>query len=550
MPLVKFNEFNFENIIQEKIAAKGFEECTPIQTGSIPSILQGADLSGLAQTGTGKTAAYLLPLIDRILKSHIEEKPEAFTDKEWASRRFENWDKSSDFILVLVPTRELADQCQQFCQEMIKGTELKSVKIYGGEAYDKQLSALKEGVQFVFATPGRLIDLYKKEKVIDLKKVRAIVFDEADRMFDMGFKDDMKYVLNRIPKTRQFLIFSATLNFEVLNVAYFHGANPIEVDVSRDQLRTDNVQDAIFHVGYKEKPQYLLSLLKKHKPRQAVVFSNFKVHVERLAQFLVSNDIPAMGISSLLSQAQRQRVIEKLKSKDEHYILVATDVAARGLDIKEVDMVINFELPDDAENYVHRIGRTGRAGTKGSAYSLVTDSDIEALTRIQNYLDNKLDVEWLEDNEIIPQEEMKPMPKDVRTKSFKPGDKRGGRGPRKNDSRSPRRGNDRKSHSGDKKRPARKRAEGHQEDGAPKSTEKHRDVKAGRHKKAQTQDGQVKRVNRQKRKPGSRTPNNNPKVKKVYSSGSGKKFTPASKSKKSPTSIGGKISGFLRKIFD
>ena len=360
---MNFEEFKFEKLITDGLEKKGFSTCTPIQEKSIPSILLGSDLSGLAQTGTGKTAAYLLPIIDRILKSRRSEKSDALTDKEWKLRTFDNW-TDSNFILVLVPTRELADQVYQFCNEFTQGSDLKSVTVYGGQSYDKQISALKEGVQFVFATPGRLIDLFKKEKIIDFQQVKAIIFDEADRMFDMGFKDDMKYVLNRVPKDRQFLIFSATLNFDVINTAYTFGANPVEVDVSRDSLTTDNVTDGVFHVSKMEKPQYLLSLLKKEKPRQAVVFSNFKMSVERITLFLQQNGVQAMGISSLLSQAQRQRVIDKLKSKDEHYVLVATDVAARGLDIKEVDMVVNYELPDDAENYVHRIGRTGRAGSK------------------------------------------------------------------------------------------------------------------------------------------------------------------------------------------
>ena len=282
---MKFEEFKFETPISESLDKKGFTECTPIQEKSIPSILLGSDLAGLAQTGTGKTAAYLLPMIDRILKTKKSNKEDSFTDKDWQLRTFDEWNENS-YILVLVPTRELADQVYQFCNEVIKDTELKAVTIYGGQSYDKQINAIKNGVDFVFATPGRLIDLHKKEKVIDLKQVKAIIFDEADRMFDMGFKDDMKFILNRVPKSRQFLIFSATLNFEVLNVAYSFGANPVEVDVSRDQLTTDNVTDGVLHVGRKEKPQYLLSLLKKEKPRQAIVFSNFKISVEKLSVFL------------------------------------------------------------------------------------------------------------------------------------------------------------------------------------------------------------------------------------------------------------------------
>jgi len=545
---VKFEEFKFEKVISDNINSKGFTDCTPIQEASIPSILNGSDLSGLAQTGTGKTAAYLLPLIDRILKSKIETKPEGFSDKEWALRRFENWGPTS-FVLVLVPTRELADQVQNFCQEIISSTDLDSVKVYGGESYDKQINAIKGGVQFIFATPGRLIDLYKKEKIIDFKQIKAIIFDEADRMFDMGFKDDMKYILNRAPKDRQFLIFSATLNFDVLNVAYSHGASPVEVDVSRDSLTTDNVKDGIYHIGRDEKPQYLASLLKKENPRQAIVFSNFKIQVEKLTQFLQSNGVQAMGISSLLTQAQRQRVIDKLKTKDENYILVATDVAARGLDIKEVDMVINYELPDDAENYVHRIGRTGRAGAKGVAYSLVCESDVEALTRIQNYLDKKLPIEWMEESDLTPTEELKPMPRNVRSKNYKAGDKKtsGNRNRRpRADGKRPARDPNKKPDDRPRKQYNKKadsdkpRKKYNKKTNSDKPRKQYNKKATGDNSKADTKDTNFDR----KKKPAqkrTRTPNKDPKYKKVYGSKTGPENSGGVK---------GKVKSILRKLFD
>lgn len=530
---MKFNEFNFEKVIADSISEKGFVDCTPIQTASIPSILNGSDLSGLAQTGTGKTAAYLLPLIDRILKSSITEKPEGYTDKDWALRRFEDWSTRS-YVLVLVPTRELADQVQKFCQEIITKTNLKSVKIYGGEGYDKQINAIKDGVQLIFATPGRLIDLYKKEKIIDFKQIKAIIFDEADRMFDMGFKDDMKYILNRAPKDRQFLIFSATLNFDVLNVAYSYGASPVEVDVSRDSLTTDNVKDGIFHIGLDEKPQYLVSLLKKENPRQAVVFSNFKMQVERITQFLQKNDIQAMGISSLLSQAQRQRVIDNLKSKEQHYILVATDVAARGLDIKEVDMVINYELPDDCENYVHRIGRTGRAGAKGVAFSLVCESDVEALKRIESYLDKKLPIEWLEENELVPANELKPMPRSIRSKNYKQGDKKGGSRSRKPRDSNQKRSKDR--HPNKKKQQGKSTTKKTYSKKAKSSKDESVVVKKKTKNIKSKPNNNFKRKTQKKRRPS----NTDPKYKKVY----------GSKKASVEKGIGGKIKGILRKLFD
>ena len=416
---MKFSELNLHPTLNQAIEGQNFVNCTPVQEAAIPYILEGKDVAGLAQTGTGKTAAYLLPLIERILRA--KESPE---DKIQES--FKDW-KDSEYILVLVPTRELAEQIFENCKIFGNTTHLKSIAIYGGTSYEPQKKALQEGVQFVIATPGRLIDLYK-EHLIDLKQVRAIVFDEADRMFDMGFKDDAKYILRRIPEKRQFLVFSATLNFDVLNVAYQFGANPVEVNVSKDRAKADHVTDEIFHIGQDEKPRYLLSLLKKHKPRQAIVFSNFKSNIERIVTFLTRNGVPAMGISSLLTQAQRNHVMQQFKSDNDQNILIATDVAARGLDIKGVDIVINFDLPDDPENYVHRIGRTGRAGEEGMAFSIVSDRDVVSLSRIESYLEHKIKTGWIEDTDLMKDIQTYPTKSEMSHHRFKPSRRSSGPG--------------------------------------------------------------------------------------------------------------------------
>lgn len=426
---MKFAELGLEQSILDSILKSGFDTCTPIQAASMPHILQGRDVAGLAQTGTGKTAAFLIPLMDRILKGRLTPPPAE--DSPAAKVALKDW-RAQNFVLILVPTRELAEQVLENVQKFGANSGFRACSIYGGTGYDKQKAALKSGVEFVVATPGRLIDLYK-EHHIDLKQVRAIVFDEADRMFDMGFKDDMKYILQRVPRERQFLVYSATLNFDVLNTAYQFGAEPVEIDVSRDQAKAENVKDEILHVGHDEKPMYLLSILKKANPKQAIIFSNFKLNVERIAQFLSENGVPAMGISSLLTQSQRNRVLEQFKAENEKNILVATDVAARGLDIKGVDMVINFDLPMDSESYVHRIGRTGRAGTEGNAVSLVGDRDVESLTRIEDYLKHKLQVGWLDDQDLI--KEFKAFPRD----SGGYGRDSENRGPRRDGPRGPRR---------------------------------------------------------------------------------------------------------------
>lgn len=409
---MKFSELQLHPILQANLDKIQFSDCTPIQEQAIPLLRQGKDMSGLAQTGTGKTGAFLIPLIDRILKS---EKPDARV-AETSTVPFNEW-KKRQYVLVLVPTRELCDQVWENAKKFLEGTGMGCTAIYGGTTYDKQIAALKNGVEFVIATPGRFIDLYK-EHVADLGLVRAVVFDEADRMFDMGFKDDMKFILRRIPRDRQFLVFSATLNFEVLNVAYEYGADPVEINISRDQAKAENVKDYILHIGQEDKPRYVMSLLKKHNPKQAIIFSNFKHNVERIAQFLTSNGIPAMGISSLLTQGQRNRVMAQFKAENEKNILVATDLAARGLDILGVDLVLNFDLPEDPENYVHRIGRTGRAGQTGQAFSMVSDRDVESLQRIEDFLKHKVEAVWLDDTDLVS--DFKPFPMSERSFSGPP----------------------------------------------------------------------------------------------------------------------------------
>jgi ATP-dependent RNA helicase RhlB len=441
---LKFEELKLSAPLLAAIQKLNYTDCTPIQEQAFPHILEGKDLAGLAQTGTGKTAAFMLPLMERVLRSQNpppDASPEVIDLHK--VRGFPDW-KPFHWVLILVPTRELAEQVLQNVKTYGTEAGLEGCAIYGGTGYDKQKEALKRGTTFIVATPGRLIDLYKEHNV-DLKLVRAVVFDEADRMFDMGFKDDMKFILERIPKDRQFLVFSATLNLDVLNTAYQFGASPVEINVSRDQAKAENVEDAIYHLGQEEKPRYLLSLLKTLQPKQAIIFSNFKNQIDAVVQFLRNNDVPAVGISSLLSQAQRNRVIEQFKAENSTNVLVATDVAARGLDIQGVDLVVNYELPNDAESYVHRIGRTGRAGLTGKAFSFVSDKDVEALQRIEDYLKHKLNVVWMEDNLLV---------KDFVPLKMGGGDydrkSRNGRDQRSRDSRGPRGGE--RGRGGDRQR--------------------------------------------------------------------------------------------------
>ncbi len=576
---MKFKELELHSSLQTSIDALQFDECTPIQEAAITPIIDGRDLAGLAQTGTGKTAAYLIPLMERLLRS--KQEPNADETEKQKVRRIRDF-RSSNFVLILVPTRELAEQVRDNVTKLGKDSGITSAAIYGGMSYEPQKSAINRGVDFLIATPGRLIDL-QKEHVVDLNQVRAVVFDEADRMFDMGFKDDMKYLLKRIPSDRQFLVFSATLNFDVLNVAYEFGSDPVEIDVSRDQAKAENVTDELFHVGESEKPAYLLSLLRKHKPNQAIIFSNFKSQVERIAKFLTANEIPAMGISSLMTQAQRQRVMEQFKIQgNDRNILVATDVAARGLDIKGVDIVINFELPGDPENYVHRIGRTGRAGEMGKAFSLSGDRDVDALARIEDYIGHKVVIGWLDDQDLL--KEFKPMPSErfEKKKSFGSGkprfDKDSRRKPKPwqgkegDSNRGPRRDRTEKANGADNSSTPRQQQQsprpqsatgGSSSSDSQQHPQRHRDRASGRHRdqsrdnsrdtqrdssrdnnKPHSQNAQGGRKNAYQQKPQSER--FNPDHRRPFKHKVGSK--PKEKSKTN-AGVGNKVASFIKRLF-
>lgn len=510
-----FADFKLHPQLQQAIDDLGFTSPSAIQEKCIPLLQRGQDVAGLAQTGTGKTAAFLIPLIDRILKSSSENED----DK---ANAFMDW-QTSNFIMVLVPTRELVSQVYENFQKLTKHTTMNGVFLYGGVGYEEQKAALAKPFQFLIATPGRLIDLYK-EGFVDFKNARGLVLDEADRMFDMGFQQDVFFVLKRVPQDRQLLMFSATLNFSVTEMAYQAHSNPVQVDVSRDKVTTENIEDMILHIGRDEKPKFLLTILKKFEPKQVIIFSNFKNNIPRIAQFLNDNGYPALGISSLMTQAQRNRVIENFKGENKHNIMVATDVAARGLDIKGVDLVINFELPDDAENYVHRIGRTGRAEQKGRAFSFVSDKDVEALGRIEEYLKEKLETLWIEDTDLIA--EFKPMSKEDfhkfngmsasgrgndRNRSAGGGGRSGGGG-RDNKRRGPGRDRPRDDRPREDRpprgegRPPRGDGEGRNEnrnENRPQGDKVHRDRRTGRHG-GTNKEGRPDRDNQQ---PGGRRDN-------------------------------------------
>lgn len=379
---MSFQNFPLNETLLANIAAMGFTSPTQIQSDIMPLALDGKDVSGLSRTGTGKTAAFLIPTLHRLASLPPDR-----------------------LALCLAPTRELAQQIMEEANKLGKGLGFGAVSIVGGMSPEDQVAALRNGARLITGTPGRVIDLYKSRQ-LDLSKVDVLVFDEADRMFDMGFINDMHFLLSKVNPQRQILLFSATMNFSVLNMIYEYGANPQEINVSRDQMTADKIQQLLYHVGDKEKAAALLAVFKKHAGENgtAVVFVNYKERVPWVAAFLTKNGIPAQGLSSLLRQEKRNKIIQGFKG-GQYRALVATDVASRGLDVDNVSLVVNYHLPEEAATYVHRIGRTARAGRDGIAVAICGAEDAYNQMRVEEFLGTKIPVEWLTEEE---------MPKDVK----------------------------------------------------------------------------------------------------------------------------------------
>lgn len=374
---MQFSELGLHESLLKNIEKMGFTEATNIQCEVIPLAISGKDVSGLSKTGTGKTAAFLIPSIHRLMSGNSEE-----------------------ILLCIAPTRELAIQIEAEAKKLSEDMNLGTVSVVGGMSSQEQMEALKKGARIVIGTPGRLIDLYK-ERALDLGRVGVLVFDEADRMFDMGFIKDMRYLLAKIPEKRQILLFSATLNFSVLHLIYEFGSSPTEINVSRDQVTADGIQQAIFQVGDNEKPKALIAMCRKFAKEDGaiIVFSNYKERVQTITAVLNSNGFPAQGLSSLMRQDKRNRIIQGFRT-GKFRALVATDVASRGLDIDNVGLVVNYHLPEDAATYVHRIGRTARAGKSGMAVSIASSEDGYNQIRVEEFLGKKIPVEWLGDEDL------------------------------------------------------------------------------------------------------------------------------------------------------
>ncbi len=380
---MKFSELPLPEPLQNGLADAGFVDCTPIQERTLPISLSGKDVAGQAQTGTGKTAAFLVTLFTRLLK----DSPPEGTHHPRA--------------LILAPTRELVVQIEQDAQLLGRQCGLTIQAIYGGVDYMKQRDALREGADVIIGTPGRLID-YLKQKVYSLKQIEMLVIDEADRMFDMGFIADLRFILRRLPPfdKRQNLMFSATLNQRVMELAYEFMNMPEKVSVTPEKMTAENVEQVIYHASRKEKFPLLLGLLRRDGMERTMIFINTKREGEYLHDRLNANGFPCRLISGDVDQKKRLRILEQFKS-GELPILIATDVASRGLHIDGVTHVVNYDLPQDCEDYVHRIGRTARAGAQGKAISLADEDGALYLEAIEEYIKGKIPCEWAEDELFV-----------------------------------------------------------------------------------------------------------------------------------------------------
>jgi len=369
---MKFTELDLPAEVHQGIEKVGFTELTPVQEESIPLALSGKDVAGQAQTGTGKTAAFLISLFARLLRQ---------------KRR----DKHAPRALIIAPTRELVVQICEDARGLGEFCPLVIQPIFGGVDYDKQRQALRGGVDIIVATPGRLIDYYK-QKVFSLKAIEALVIDEADRMFDMGFIKDLRYLLRKLPEfdQRQTLLFSATLSQRVMELAYEFMDLAERVSIAPEQVTADRVEQILYHVGRREKFPLLLGLLKQEQdPERVLLFVNTKREGEHLADRLKVNDFKAAVISGDIPQKKRMRLLDDFKEGRLHF-LVATDVASRGIHVDDVSHVVNYDLPQDPEDYVHRIGRTARAGAQGKAISFADEDMVFHLPDIEEYIGRKI----------------------------------------------------------------------------------------------------------------------------------------------------------------
>ena len=377
---MEFKDFTLQEQLQQGIDGAGYVNCTPVQSQVLQNSLEGRDLYVQSQTGTGKTAAYLVSVIQELLS---------------------RGEVSGKKALVMVPTRELAVQVQEEAEKLSRFTSLKCASFYGGVGYDRQISTLKAGVDIIIGTPGRVIDLTQGGQM-DLSSVAFLVIDEADRMFDMGFYPDLRTLIKVLPpaEKRQTMLFSATLNSYVKNLAWEYTRNPAEITIEAENITVDEIDQLLLHVSSDSKMKLLLGIIGRDKPESLIVFCNTKRSCEVVAKRLRHNGIDSEFIIGDLPQKKRLEIMDRFKA-GKVGCLVATDVAARGIDVNDLAMVINYDLPNEAENYVHRIGRTARAGKSGKAYTFCSEQDVYSLPPIERYIGRQIPSQVAEESMMV-----------------------------------------------------------------------------------------------------------------------------------------------------
>ena len=390
-----FSSLGLASTILAGMDEAGFELCTPIQQQTLPISLAGKDVAGQAQTGTGKTIAFLLATYHTLLTKVATN------------------NKSGVRALILAPTRELAIQIHNDALIIGKHTGIKIGLAYGGTDYEKQRKTLEDGVDILIGTPGRTIDFFK-QKVFNLRNADVLVLDEADRMFDLGFINDIRYLLRRLPEPEQRLnlLFSATLSFKVTELAYEHMNNPEMIRIEPEQITAKKVVESMYYPAEDEKIPLLIQILNDEKPERGIIFINTKHNADRLNRYLEGNDFDNAVLSGDVPQKKRQQILQRFQ-EGKLPLLIATDVAARGLHIPAVSHVFNFDLPQDAEDYVHRIGRTARSGASGKAISFACETYAYSLPDIEAYISHKIPYSPI-DGATLP--EVKPATK----KTYKP----------------------------------------------------------------------------------------------------------------------------------
>jgi len=371
---MRFEDYNFNPKIKKALSLMDFKRPTDIQYKSIPNIMKGEDLLAIAQTGTGKTGAYVIPILELILR------------KKETERR-----KSGIKSIVLAPTHELAMQIHEVFVSIGKYTSIKSAAIIGGVEQDPQIEKLTKGVDVVIATPGRMFDLISQGYLIT-HQIEILVLDEADHMLDMGFIIDIRELITKLPKRRQTLFFSATINDKIKKIAYsLVKQNAIRIQLSPKDPVAKNINHAVAFIEMDHKRFFLERIITENPAAKILAFVRTKVRAERVCKAMARVDITALTIHGDKDQKERTAVLKKFKTGETN-LLIATDVTARGIDIPDIDIVINYDLPDEAENYVHRVGRTGRAKKKGIAYSFCSKEEKEILNEIQSFLHKEINV--------------------------------------------------------------------------------------------------------------------------------------------------------------